>query len=801
MTQAIVACTSVSEYVEAVVCAAANARGFLPVLVAEDDGRVQELAAFAGTVVVPWRSMKQETAVSPAEQALVRDVVAALHSDSEVDRTRALMRLGNGADDVDSAPHAAKDLVIAIDDSYALFGAALARFEARPFRMMDTRSAVAEQALGARSVAIVGEPRNFGPQAVGRLMGYEGAAATATMKAPFGIVTGHSRSSVSRTITKKLLYSNHSEAQRLLSIFDRPIHERREGALELLSLLTLDAAQASRLVDENFALVAIGTHGDPIDADLNESVLCGRSNRMVTNHRSLVQVHTCSNEDHCPRNRGGTLQRIAVDALRARFLAIETCTGIGIAEGLFPSSLSLALGALEGLPAAFLSTTKIIRGTGIGPLLIPLLAQRGLPFGEICEIMKLAHVGVSGDFPSFVLLGDPTSRLVEQSAPLPRVAGTLDLSSPRRGDSTPRWTLSTKLGPAPTSVVWIDVTGAEAEDVALRDGVALEGFSAEPATPEPGAETIALVARDVFGTPLSVLLFAARPFELSSVRLSLVDDRGARDDVERAIAEVEDNLFLMRAIQKTAAHAKGILATPEREKQATDLSLAIDEGEGILAEATTALHARRFPVHSLPLPWSTPDVGAWLATKLASLDASLTSNWSAWNMRHFLVPQYGTAFVACGRERVAAPCYLCGGTLFEVTMRAQRRPTLARTVSHCSRCTIVSDRPSTEAIVEIRGPATVRRGERLEQRLLITNPANEERSFAAAGSVEGAHAWLRGQVEPSSTAAVVAAAGTSEVALDVVIGESTSPGTYNCVFMTMSRLAINVSVKAITVSD
>ena len=74
-------------------------------------------------------------------------------------------------------------------------------------------------------------------------------------------------------------------------------------------------------------------------------------------------------------------------------------------------------------------------------------------------------------------------------------------------------------------------------------------------------------------------------------------------------------------------------------------------------------------------------------------------------------------------------------------------------------------------------------------------------SYAAAGRIEGAYAWFRGQVEPTSAATFVAASSTSELDFEVAIGESTTPGTYNCVFMTMSRLAINVSVKAITVTS
>lgn len=800
MTKTIVRCTDVSEYVAAVLRTGARERRFIPVLAEEADGRLQELAAFANTVVMPWRSLDHETAASPAEEALVSELATALDADAKAERTRALLHIGNSLEEVDPASHEGRDVVVAVHDEYALVGAALARLEGRPFCLVDSLAAIAARTLGARSVAIVGSPVHFTSQAIGALIGYEGAFASGTMRVPFGILTGHSRSSLARTIAKKFLYRrSRGETAKLLSVFDRPVRERIEGPLEILSLMSLTAEKARRLLDESFDLVTIGTHGDPIDADLNEAVLCGRPSRKVPGRRSLSQVHTCTHEDHCPRNRDGKLPRIAIDSLRSRLLAIETCTGVGIADGLLPSSLSLSLGALEGHAAALLSTTKIIRGTAVGPLLIPLLAQSGMPFGEICETMKLAHVGISGDVPSFVLLGDPTLRLDDNSSPQPSIAGTI-LLAPRPGDATPRWTISADFAPGLHSLVRIDVSGSVAESVARLEDVVLEELSANPADPELDGELTAIVLRGVFGTPFSVLLFSPRPFEFTTVRLSLVEDRDAREKVERTIEEVEGNLFLMRTIQKAAANARGVLATPEREKQATDLSMAIAEIEGILTDATTALHARRFPVHTLPLPWSTPDVSAWLAAKLAALDAGLASLWPTWNMRHFLVPQYGDTFVARGPERTVGPCYLCGGSLFEVTMRAQRRPALSRTVSHCGRCVIVSDRPSNEAIVEVRGPHTVRPGERLALQLHVTNTSTEARSFAAAGSIEGAYAWFRGHVEPTSAATLVPAAGTSELNFEVVIGESTTAGTYNCVFMTTSRAGINVSVKPIRVT-
>lgn len=807
MKRSLVACADVSEYVNAVVSTASRSRALVPVIGAPDDPRLVELAAFANTVVLPWRSIEREVPPSADAAATARVVLAGLVRGSTPDaRANALRTLANvdGSDRVASGSITESDVVVALDDDFAILGAALARLDHRPFLLAEDALAVPERTTQARSVAIVGAPESFPPETLGTLIGYGGFDANATMHAPFGILTGHSLASLSRTIAKKFVYTDSEDANaKMLSIFDRPITARTEDGIELTSLRSLSAEQAKRLVEERFDLVTIGTHGDAIDADLNEAVLCGKPSRPVptrtsAGRRALAQLHTCSKEDHCPRNRGGEAPRIAIDSIKSRLLAAETCTGVVLTGGVVPDDRSLALGALEGVPAALLSTTKIIRGTAVGPLLVPALAKCGMPLGEIADVLRRTHASISGDVASFILLGDPTLRLVESAVPPAPVRATVAKRPAAEGGG---YRIETPLDPAPGGYVRVDAFGDLAAAIADDPGVALTAFAAAPKMPDPAGETTALVVRHTLGAPLSILLLAARPFSLLGARFDFADESAEHAAIERTIAEIEDNLFVTRLMQKSAAAAKGRQATPERAKQAADLAATADDGEHLLGDVSGALHARRFPVHNFPIPWNTADVRRWLDGKVAELDARVASLWPSWSMPHFLVPQYAAGLVARGKEAIERHCYMCNGSLFDMDMRAVRRPSLRRFVSHCGRCGIVSDRPAGEALLEIVGPNEIVRGTSVVQRLVVKNLDDEPRTFAAMASIEGKHAWFSGQVATKAMTTTIAPGEIAEIPFELTVDATTTAGTYNALFATSSRLATNMSVKPMLVIE
>jgi hypothetical protein len=673
--------------------------------------------------------------------------------------------------------------VVALGDEHALAAAALAALSGRGLVVAGDEDELLElvAAHDPPTLAVVAAPARL---PVETLMALGGTYGPDVHGCAVGVLTGRTIASVTRLVAKSLSYRG-APARASLAVVD-DVERAPDGDDVWIGWSDFDEADAARLGDP-YDVVALSAHGDQIDMNLNGAVLCGRSPDLAP--AALAEpTHTCLHGDHCPRNRGGSVPRVAVGDLRCRLLFAETCSGIGVADAVLPGSLSLALGALEGVPAAYLSTTKAIRPSTSGSRLATAMLASGASFGETARAVSLAQAAATGDRPSFLLLGDPVARLRDPH----------DCHRVADAQSTDDGGVVAEVGDVAGRFLRIDLLGSAAEAVAHEPDRVLDAVW-DTAGDEPDDALNGIVVAGALGAPLTVLLFAAAPFSLRRLRVTVSRSDGAVADCADELARLERNTFQLDAIARHVARLDDHRATPQRRKSATDLAQAVEHARTLLIDGTAALDGARHRTVRLPRRMTGAVVLAGLMRSEHEIDRFLASSWRSWDMPHYQVPLYSELASSHGRERVAGPCYLCGRRSFEVEFDYYARPDLRRVVVHCPHCDLLFDRPADEGGAEMVGPRAVRRGSSVTQVLRIENHGRRERRFAGALSVEGSYPWFAAEIAPVSRSLPIAPQGSGELSFTVTVADSTAPGVYPLAALVTGGLSWAVSAKPLTV--
>lgn len=701
--------------------------------------------------------------------------------DAVVEAERALSRL--------EALHAgASRVVLAVRDEYTIFAAALAALSGRRLVLVPAAADIEEtlRRLAPDSATVVATPDAITAECIARLVGLGGPP---TVRCALGVLTARTPEAISRAVARSLLLERAPRTTSL-TVLNEPVEHAEGDDHSLVCWDDFGEREARRIAEEPQDLVALTSHGDSIDLNLNDIVLCGRPTGYDDGKRRAGSLeHTCMAQDHCPRTRGGEVSRLAADRLRCKVLFAETCSGIAVRDRLLPGALSVALSTLDGEACAYLSTIKVVRSTGAGALLVGALLDSGVSLGEATRILEAFHHEASEDAPSFLLLGDADARFSPRALPR-RISGRLDAAgtatAPEAAGFRGRW-------------LQIDLHGDHAEALAREPDLLVHVSHIAP-EPRPSSVLNAIAVRNTLGAPISVLLFSARPFAVDEITLHLKPGSSLRQKVADAIARLDRRLYQLDAIRAHLAALTGHRATAARRKCAEDLGVVVAEGQKLVNSGLEAFQAAQHRVTRVP---SEPRYSSLLSTlqgAVGALDAVVARELPSWDMPHYQVPLYSSILFAAGPEKERGACYRCGLPAFELTFHCYSRPELRRLLTHCPGCDVLFDRLDDELPVEIHGSEHVRRGTTSREEIVVVNDTDEPRTFGAAVCVEGRYAWFQGTFMPESQSFEVPPRATLKVPFEVTIGAGTAPGLYHLTVFTTSGLSWCFSVKSLIVT-
>ena len=620
----------------------------------------------------------------------------------------------------------------------------------------------------AASVLVAAQPAAFDAEVLGTLAGI-----TADAGAPLlGILTARDLTAFSALLARSLAPPCEPGPSVLVGAWSA------RARVDDAALIPLDAFGEDDLRDgarRGTGLFALTTHGDNIDADLNGLVVCGRVARSSAGDAGAA--HTCELGEHCRRVVARPRSLLPVDAIRADVLFLETCSGIGLSDGIFPARLSLALGALEGTCRAYVSSTKIVRTTSVGPLLVHDALRDGATFGETARLYARAHRGVCGDEPSYVLIGDPDGRAhagdgvaVERAVPLAGEDGAA-LEVRVRG----RTTIVTLEGIAPAAR--IPVRAIESDGAEHADG------------------PVYALPLDDPDAPGALLLVSAGPFRRERVRLRLRRTNDAFDALEALALDVGHNLALLRLFADTVRAADGLRRTDALRRQSEDIDALVAEARDALREGRAAGDDANARVVDVAQPPGAHGERAFAL--IAAADARFAERWTTWGMGHFTAPFYGPLLSSRGRERHAGPCPLCARASFELQLRAASEPAAARCLTTCARCGLISDRPAGWDPARLDGDGAVERGVASRQELVVP-AALRSRSVAGALAFDAAFPWFRSEVRPLGDVTTDSNGGR-RLAFEVVVAEDALPGTYYLQGLLVASLGFAFTTKPLVV--
>lgn len=789
---------------------AATSPRFFPVLHSEGHAAVDALAARLGSE--PWDVFRRrlpphlagEEVLGAWEAALAsensarraRIVRALLQLASEARATRtapdrmALQRaLAEGGAEADAPPLAAGgDAVAARNDSFLWAAAVFAHQQQRPLWILEDWSELPQKIAVARprTVAIIAEPGAFPVRALDSLLRLSRSSSPSPA---LGVLTARELPSLTRLLLKAALYPQ-VDLGKDLAVVDHPLSSPADDATRVMAWEELTPEELQRLTREPVGVLALTSHGDNIDADLNRSVLCGKVSRLPARAAPTgARTHTCMTDDLCRRNARQTNLLMPIDRLQCQVLFNEACSGISLSHGIFPDDLSLALGALEGWAGAYIASLKIVRTTKLAPLLLPVLLRSGYTLGEATRWLSAFHEAVTGDVPSYLLLGDPAARLQPRSTP---EEGTLEWPA-----SHP--VLPLELENLSSSLVRIDLVGPFAQQGAQR-GATLEVLHAEREAGAAQPPALGVVLPSPSGEGLSLLLFSSGSLGLRKLALRVRLASGAPSAASQEARNIERKLSLLRSMHEKIRKADGLRDTPELRKQAVELGEVLEIAGNALYATLPSLGEREQPIVPLE-PQRSPDSAILtpLRAALEKADALFARCWLTWRMPHYIAPFYDGPLRPEGREQRAADCYLCGSQVFEISMRSPLRSELGRTVSHCARCGIISDRPEGEPLFEVRGPGECRIGEPVSQELSVSNPHGQPQVFSACVTVEGTFPWFRYAASPSSPRFTVPAQGTGSQRFEFVAEPGSAPGLYYLITFAVHHLGFHVNTKPLMV--
>ncbi|RKG99472.1 hypothetical protein [Corallococcus carmarthensis] len=650
-----------------------------------------------------------------------------------------------------------RDCVLAREDDYLPFAAALARWTGRELVISD-HDFEALATLRARSAVLVATPDAFPFTRLAQIASVSGRMRGACAT---GILTARSGEALSRRIAR-IAWSAPGPARRNVHaktlVHGAPMDARAhfEGPIE--------------------TLVAV-THGSSIDMDLRLGVLCGRSTSA-----GAAEGYPCVMEKGCKRSPKGDRLLIPIQQLDARVVFAESCNGIALTGGLYADEASLALSAMDGTLMAYIATFKLVRSSqGLLACLGSALLEAGHDFGTVTSIVNRAQQAFIKDVPSFILLGDPCERLS-------RPQGAARLRAEGQGTGLPL-SLDIDCGGFHGRALEI-VLPLSREQVSRLDSTTFRvELTPMPRQDEAGFAVLLPSGDDA--ASLWLCVDEARRFDrVRVVCTAALPPESARLAVTTAWSAIDTLSALSAGVAAAASQLPGA------EGCVRDLSAIVKQARELTTFAEQDLQSSHPHVTSfskLELPLETL-LGAYSA-----LSARLVSRFPDWKLSAHLAWAYNHQISTSGDERPCGPCTVCGTPGYEITYSSPRSEHLRRTLIHCSRCGILSDRPSSERAMELRAPTVITAGEtaHFEWRLRNDRPFPVE--VSAVALFPHAPAQLGCRFSPETCTVTVPQGGEVIVPGVIEAANNALPGHYSLMVLGSGLMALNIAARPLRV--
>jgi hypothetical protein len=297
-----------------------------------------------------------------------------------------------------TVPHlGGDDVVISVGDCEEL-GRLAATALNRAHEHVPSFADAAPASRGVNSVLLVAVAAHCGLRALAPALD-----AWALGQTHVGLLTGRDHAGIAFSMAKILAArTSHRARAAGTAILDGPAGRAHRFPTDT-SQLRLDEALAG-----DWLSMLVDAHGSNAHAWLGSHVLCGLS----TDHE-----HTLSGEPipggctdrRCKLAPNGELTSMHPHQLRAALLSLFVCNAITLAaDEQYPSTVSLALDALDGYPAAVLG---LLRGdadtTALEPAVAAHLLHAETSLGETAWLLNQA-LALRGSPHAMLVLGDPT---------------------------------------------------------------------------------------------------------------------------------------------------------------------------------------------------------------------------------------------------------------------------------------------------------------------------------------------------------------------------------------------------------
>jgi hypothetical protein len=392
-----------------------------------------------------------------------------------------------------------------------------------------------------------------------------------------------------------------------------------------------------------------------------------------------------------------------------------------------------------------------------------------------------AQVAFIKDVPSFVLLGDPCERLS-------RPQGPARLRADGRVNALPL-SLDIDCGGFHGRALEI-VLPLSREHVSRLDNTTIR-VELTPAPLQDEAGFAVLLPSGDDEASLFLCVDEARRFErVRVVCTAALPPESTRLAVTAAWSAI-DTLSALRAGVAAAA-----TQLPAAEGCVRDITGIVAQARELTAFAEQALqsghpHVTRFSGLDLPLETL---LGAYSA-----LSAKLVSQFPGWKLSAHLAWAYNHQISTAGDELPCGPCAVCGTPCYEITYSSPRSERLRRTLIHCARCGILSDRPSSERAVELRAPTVITAGETARFEWLLRNDHPFPVEASAVALFPHAPTQLGCRFIPETCTVTIPQGGELIVPGVIEAASNALPGQYSLMVLVSGLMALNIAARPLRV--
>jgi hypothetical protein len=302
---------------------------------------------------------------------------------------------------------AGRDVIVALDEDYAVPARFYATTSRRPFVQLE-RASVADVAqhlakTHCTSALLVGKPSHFTVRKLDALSEQIGI--------PWGLLTARDVPGLSFLVAKLLAGARaHAHGFGLIDAIAGRVTEF--DSVPSLPTSFDNGSIGAMLRDHRWQTLVVHAHGGNSHAMLRSVVLCGLVDDVEHDlaGRPLAGCRADVSPRRCKRVPRGDSPIVSFGEVRARQLCLLTCSGFSINTE-YPSDLGAILSTAEGYPLATVAARVYVSYDVAEPLLFLLLRAQGLDLGPIVDFVN-GIVHSRGEGRPYILFGDPAGKLI-----------------------------------------------------------------------------------------------------------------------------------------------------------------------------------------------------------------------------------------------------------------------------------------------------------------------------------------------------------------------------------------------------